>query len=671
MESKNIIIILFHIILSLKLQHFRAQSWIQAGYWYYGTEFPISNINSALFTHLICAFADVNSSSYELSIPSSHEQQFSSFTNTLKQSNPSISTLLSIGGEKADYSVISTLVSSSSYRKSFIDSSIKVARLYAFQGLDLAWSSANTTSDMENMGKLFEEWRAAVNSEVRNSGLSQLILTANVKSSPDAGGGPSLPVDSIFANLDWVHVMAIEYHNPDWKWEKFTAPQAALYDPSTQYSVDYSIKQWIATGSDPKKLVLGLPYYGHAWTLTNPTENSIGSPAIGPANISTYRGGSPSYKDIKDYVERNNAQVIYNATYVMKHFSVGSIWVNFDDADIVTAKVSYAKEKKLLGYVAWEVSHDDDNWMLSHAAKESVSSGGKPKRRIIIIVSTTTASATLILVYLFCYFWRRKLKSKAKVSKFNENKRAAAGDFNNNAPNLQVFTLADIEAATERFSIENKLGQGGYGPVYKGILPNGQEIAVKKLSAASTQGFEEFKNEVSLTAKLQHVNLVKVLGFCIEQDEQMLIYEYMPNMSLDMYLFDPIRKYILDWGKRVHIIEGITQGLLYLQEYSRLTIIHRDLKASNILLDDDMKPKISDFGMAKIFTKDGDEANTERIVGTYGYIPPEYVRQGLYSTKSDVYSFGVLLLQIISGKRTSAAYGVNEDLSILEYVCRI
>ncbi|CAN4113171.1 unnamed protein product [Withania somnifera] len=224
-----------------------------------------------------------------------------------------------------------------------------------------------------------------------------------------------------------------------------------------------------------------------------------------------------------------------------------------------------------------------------------------------------------------------------------------------------------MEEATDKFSLENELGRGGYGPVYKGKLRNGKEIAVKRLSETSSQGLEEFENEVILTAKLQHMNLVKVVGFCIEREEKMLIYEYMPNKSLDYYIYNQVRRLILNWEKRVQIIEGIIQGLLYLQEYSRLTIIHRDIKASNILLDIHMKPKISDFGMARIFKKDAVEANTNRIVGTRGYIPPEYAIEGRYSTKSDVFSFGVLLIQIISGKKNTCLHGPDENLNLLEY----
>lgn len=235
------------------------------------------------------------------------------------------------------------------------------------------------------------------------------------------------------------------------------------------------------------------------------------------------------------------------------------------------------------------------------------------------------------------------------------------------SPDLKVFKFADISAATNNFSCYNKLGEGGFGPVYKGKLRQGQEIAVKRLSKTSRQGYEEFKNEVMLTARLQHVNLVKVIGFCMEREEKMLVYEYLPNKSLDAFIFDPLKRLELDWEKRGRIIEGIIQGLVYLQEYSRLTIIHRDLKASNILLDKELSPKISDFGIARIFQKDAYEANTSHIVGTYGYVPPEYVKKGIYSTKYDVYSFGVLLLQIISGKRNDCFYGAAENLNLLEY----
>ncbi|XP_031271410.1 cysteine-rich receptor-like protein kinase 10 [Pistacia vera] len=230
------------------------------------------------------------------------------------------------------------------------------------------------------------------------------------------------------------------------------------------------------------------------------------------------------------------------------------------------------------------------------------------------------------------------------------------------------YTWTEIEAATNCFSIENKLGQGGYGPVYKGVLPDGQEIAVKKLSETSTQGFGEFKNEVILTAKLQHVNLVGILGYCTDKEEHMLIYEYLKNRSLDYYLFDRCSQLTLNWKKQVHIIEGITQGLFYLQEYSRFTIIHRDLRASNVLLDENMKPKISDFGMARAFAKSNLESNTGKIVETFGYVPPEYLEMGIYSTKSNVYSFSVLLLEIMSGKKVSILYATeNGKLNLLEY----
>ncbi|KAM4102024.1 hypothetical protein ACB094_05G191700 [Castanea mollissima] len=233
---------------------------------------------------------------------------------------------------------------------------------------------------------------------------------------------------------------------------------------------------------------------------------------------------------------------------------------------------------------------------------------------------------------------------------------------------LPLFELSTIVAATDSFSIANKLGEGGFGPVYKGLLHNGMEIAVKRLSKSSGQGIEQFKNEVALIAKLQHRNLVRILGFCIKGEEKMLIYEYLPNKSLDSFIFDETKRSLLNWGKRCEIICGISRGILYLHQDSRLRIIHRDLKASNVLLDTMLNPKISDFGMAKIFGGDQIEANTNCIVGTYGYMSPEYAMRGLFSIKSDVFSFGVLLLEIITGKKNNTYYHDDPSSNLIGHV---
>ncbi|XP_030939533.1 G-type lectin S-receptor-like serine/threonine-protein kinase At1g11410 [Quercus lobata] len=231
-----------------------------------------------------------------------------------------------------------------------------------------------------------------------------------------------------------------------------------------------------------------------------------------------------------------------------------------------------------------------------------------------------------------------------------------------------VFDLRTIIAATDNFSAANELGKGGFGSVYKGLLQNRMEIAIKRLSKYSGQGVEEFKNEVALIAKLQHRNLVRILGCCIQGEEKMLVYEYLPNKSLDSFIFDETKRLCLDWGKRFEIICGIARGILYLHQDSRLRIIHRDLKASNILLDNTLNPKISDFGMARIVGGDQIEVNTNRVVGTYGYMSPEYAMQGVFSIKSDVYSFGVLLLEIIAGKKNGTCYHDGLSPYLIEHV---
>ncbi|KAL8218215.1 hypothetical protein R6Q57_021588 [Mikania cordata] len=237
---------------------------------------------------------------------------------------------------------------------------------------------------------------------------------------------------------------------------------------------------------------------------------------------------------------------------------------------------------------------------------------------------------------------------------------------------VPLFSLSKISRATNDFSIDNKLGEGGFGPVYKGVLEGGQEIAVKRLSKSSGQGIVEFENEVVCIAKLQHRNLVKLLGYCIQRNEKMLIYEYMPNKSLDIFLFaDDSTKLLLDWPQRFHIIQGIARGLLYLHQDSRLKVVHRDLKAGNILLDHKMCPKISDFGLARMFKENESEANTKRVVGTLGYISPEYAVNGLFSIKSDIFSFGVLVLEIVSGKKNRGFVHEDHDDNLLGHAWRL
>ncbi|XP_044472534.1 G-type lectin S-receptor-like serine/threonine-protein kinase At4g03230 [Mangifera indica] len=278
---------------------------------------------------------------------------------------------------------------------------------------------------------------------------------------------------------------------------------------------------------------------------------------------------------------------------------------------------------------------------------------------------------TLVLAIFFFIRWRRlRLEAKFLFDLMSEAKELEIDG--KKGSNLKVYRVSCIMLATNNFSSQNKLGEGGFGPVYKGMLPDGQEVAVKRLSGRSKQGLLEFKNELIVVAKLQHTNLVRLLGFCIQGKEKILVYEYMPNKSLDTYIFDESKRMLFDWSKCFNIISEIAQGLLYLHKYSRLKIIHRDLKASNILLDTNMNPKISDFGMAKIFTTTGSVANTNRIAGTRGYMAPEYAIGGLFSDKSDVFSFGVLVLEIISGYRSNNNIFYNDQpLHLIGYAWQL
>ncbi|XP_048132919.1 cysteine-rich receptor-like protein kinase 10 [Rhodamnia argentea] len=292
----------------------------------------------------------------------------------------------------------------------------------------------------------------------------------------------------------------------------------------------------------------------------------------------------------------------------------------------------------------------------------TIPEGKCDKSAVIIVAIIVPVGGVLVLLFLTRCFLRRKGK------KTNEAVKGMSGAIELTTKESLQFDLATIRVATNDFSPENKLGEGGFGEVFRGCLPDGQQIAVKRLSQSSRQGDDEFKNEVQLVAKLQHGNLVRLLGFCLDGVEKLLAYEFVPNKSLDYFLFDPQRSSQLNWPLRYKVISGIARGMLYLHEDSRLRIIHCDLKCSNILLDSEMNPKISVFGMARSFGVDQTQASTNKIVGTFGYMSPEYAMHGEFSVESNVYSFGILLLEIICGKKNNFYQQLGRGEYLATYV---
>ncbi|XP_023758947.2 receptor-like serine/threonine-protein kinase SD1-8 [Lactuca sativa] len=316
---------------------------------------------------------------------------------------------------------------------------------------------------------------------------------------------------------------------------------------------------------------------------------------------------------------------------------------------------------------------------------ENTKSGSANSNHVGKVVGITmSACVVLIFILMLVYFKRKKTptlitsmdregpQGRTEDSLVNDEvilpnrRRDNRGKTTMDELELPLFDFTTLAIATNNFSKTNELGRGGFGPVYKGILKEGEVVAVKRLAKICDQGIEELKNEVQLIAKLQHRNLVRVLGCCIEVEEKLLIYEFMENKSLDMYLFFGKEESMkLNWKIRFEIIRGIARGLHYLHHDSIPTIVHRDMKASNILLDKEMKPKISDFGIARIFGRDQKEAQTKIVIGTYGYMSPEYMMNGSFSRKSDVFSFGVLILEIVSGKRNRGSSNTDSQLNLL------
>lgn len=366
MASKYTLFSLFFFpLLSLHLHFSTAQGSVNSVYWFPDSGLAASDIDSTLFTHIFCAFADLDSNTNQVTVSSSNNAPFSQFTKTVQLKNPSVKTLLSIGGGSSDKTAFASMASQSASRKSFIDSSVKLARSYGFHGLDLDWEYPQSTSEMANLGSLLNEWRAAVATEAKTTGKPPLLLTAAFYYAASING-LNYPVQSIANSLDWINLMAYDFYDPSWS--KVTNSHAALYDPAGPISGSYGVQSWIQAGMSPKKLVLGMPFYGYAWKLVNANNHGLKAPANGPVGSDN---GAMGYGQIQRFIADNKAAtLVYNATIVSNYLYAGTTWIGYDGTQSISAKVSYAKQKGLLGYFAWHVAADN-NWDLSKQAKQA------------------------------------------------------------------------------------------------------------------------------------------------------------------------------------------------------------------------------------------------------------------------------------------------------------
>ncbi|XP_027332846.1 class V chitinase-like [Abrus precatorius] len=344
------------------------QATVKGGYWFSDAGPAVSDIDPTYFTHLFCAFADLDTNTNKVTISSSNAPLFSTFTQTLQQKNPSVKTLLSIGGGGGPSlaSAFAKMASQASTRKSFIDSSIRVARSNNFHGLDLDWEYPSSDTDKTNFGLLLKEWSEAVAEESNNTGNTTLLLSAAVAGSDQISPLEYYPVEEIANYLDWANVMVYDLFTPN-GYPTLTQPPAPLENPQGQFSGDQGITKWIQLGLPANHIALGLPFYGYSWRLVNGNEHGL----FAPANGATSGDGDIGYGDIKKFISNEMAQTVYNSTFVTDYCYSGTTWIGYDDTSSVTAKVNYAKGKGLIGYFTWHIGADDDSWTLSKTASNA------------------------------------------------------------------------------------------------------------------------------------------------------------------------------------------------------------------------------------------------------------------------------------------------------------
>jgi chitinase len=345
---------------------------VKAGYWYCHSDFPIPvpSIPSQLFTHLFAAFADVKPNTYEVTFPEEYRVQFSTFTQSLQKTNKKVKTLLSIGGfsDPSTTKTFALMASQLSTRKSFIDSSIKLARSNNFHGLSLHWMYPSTAADMTNLGSLLDEWRAAVDKESELTGNDRLLLVAAVKYTSSMSPTVTYPVNQIARKLDWINVVAYDFYNPALSGNR-TGPFAALRSPQINAETPpcghNGVSALLAATMPANKIVLGLPFYGAAWRLVNENNREIFAPASGRAESDEVyindSDGTLPYNQIKYFIAKHpGGRQNHSDEYVVDYFSAGNTWIGYNDIQSIRAKVEYARGKGLLGYYAWHVGGDRD-----------------------------------------------------------------------------------------------------------------------------------------------------------------------------------------------------------------------------------------------------------------------------------------------------------------------
>ncbi|CAN6584623.1 unnamed protein product [Malus baccata var. baccata] len=351
--------------------------------------------------------------------------------------------------------------------------------------------------------------------------------------------------------------------------------------------------------------------------------------------------------------------IYIQGTLMRKDFDISKVAGDVNRAVVRKFKVSVS-ENYLEIHLFWAGKGtccipDDGNYGPLIAAVHAASDFTK-KSKTGLIVGIAVLVGVVSLLLIFAILYMRKKKSEKEEDE----------DILGLCPRPYTFSYTELRAATEDFNPSNKLGEGGYGPVYKGTLSDGRVVAVKQLSVASHQGKCQFESEIATISAVQHRNLVKLYGCCIEGSHRILVYEYLENKSLDQALFGTSNLH-LDWPTRFNILLGTARGLAYLHEESRPRIVHRDVKMSNILLDAKLSPKISDFGLAKLYDDEKTHIST-RVAGTIGYLAPEYALFGHLTEKADVFGFGVVVLEILSGRPNSYNNLDPENIYLLEWV---